>query len=878
MEPTDSNPSLSASRKGGGNDNRKSRRRLVRWVLWLLLVGIVLGIAFRLALPTLLQRGVAWGSRHYLGLPARVGAVHLSLWEGRAVFEDVGVAPLPDEVSPKAAAWHLPPLDAESAALHFGRITVAWSWSELFHKKVQVRELAVESPALRVMREADRMIDPLRHARPLAQPASKAAPKDGTSFPWPIEIQHFMASAFDIRILDAPTQKNLLEFSLESFGLDDISVRGADLGFGTMVVRGPVLRVWRDLLLTDPAFLGTSNSEPMAYRIRQIHIERAKFTWITKEGPLDVQMTLKTSGISAEQGARFPLDLTLEIGSGKVNLAGEGGILPPFFKGRLTWEGLSFPPLLLAAHPGLAAWLESADSSGDLNLSVNMGSASEAPGILVSGRTALDALRITNPDGSGESVGWERLETVIQEIFVPFVEEGKPFPVIRCRFDRIVLSSPRVRYTHPSPSLQTLLGQPSENSKGSAGKAGVPVDLRVDEFELKDGGIVAKDATVGATADIRDLEIALRGLRFPASTFDALALRASLPSAARLSIKGNLASGQVGHFVIGVEELDLPTWNPYAKPAGVSLDAGSVTLQTKLGLQGAVIQADSDIVLNMLDVSLRDPDLFSRQFGLPLDLALALLRDPAGNIRLTIPIRMDEKGSTVSMGAVIASALRAALIGAISSPLKLLGGAFGAIPTKGKSQAVAPTGGTPFAIAPIKCAAGNVEPEAVDRLDGFMKLLAERPNMGLVLRGRTSADDRPILATQLLIERVQSGKGLPEVSDAGFLARRRIQHYLAKRGKGAEATLEDKDRPLFDRYVAATEIPADRLDALANQRAERVRALLVARKIAPSRLTIGKPETGGEAGVGISFQATPHRSAPPGGKASANAQGREFGR
>ena len=86
-----------------------------------------------------------------------------------------------------------------------------------------------------------------------------------------------------------------------------------------------------------------------------------------------------------------------------------------------------------------------------------------------------------------------------------------------------------------------------------------------------------------------------------------------------------------------------------------------------------------------------------------------------------------------------------------------------------------------------------------------------------------------------------------------MLAQFRIKQFLSRRSKGKSASIWEKDQPLFNRYLAAVEIPEDRLDALAKLRAEKVREMLVAKGVNAGRLSIGNREAVGEAGVLISF-------------------------
>jgi len=245
-------------------------------------------------------------------------------------------------------------------------------------------------------------------------------------------------------------------------------------------------------------------------------------------------------------------------------------------------------------------------------------------------------------------------------------------------------------------------------------------------------------------------------------------------------------------------------------------------------------------VLHRLDLSSHDASAFEKQFGIPLDLALALLRDPGGNITLEIPVVVDEKGTRMGLATIVRGALRQALVGALSSPLKLVG-------------AVLPTGGSGEAsFAPLAALPGQAElaPGADERLPALAQLLADRPALGLRLRGRAGPADRPLVAEQILAERAAAGEDWPTVEGGGFLARRRVAQALEARGRGESALLSADDGALLARYAAAVQIPRERIEALAQRRAEAVRAALAsAHGIDPNRLPIGAAADEGEPAV-----------------------------
>ena len=913
---------------------RRRRRRRWPWVVLVLLIGLVAGL--RALLPFAVERGTAWGSRYYLGLPARIDNVDFALLDGVVVLEGVTLAAQPDGVAPNDAALEPPPLDIATALVHVGRIQTRLDWKSLRDRTVHLTELAIEAPAVRVTPEADGKIDPLRHAQPLApkstepEPAPEPPAADAPP-PWKVALDRFDLRAPNVLVLDPKGGEDLLAFSLEEFGLTDVSAQGTEFALGGVSIGGPVLRVRRDLVLaekpaaaaantgakavadpaagappassTDPAAgaapaadtaaapapdaAATAAATPAAaprakpgYRVAKVDIQRATFTWVTDQGPLEVTLALQASDINADEGKRFPLDLKLQIGEGNIHVAGDVGILPPSYTGKFEWNGLPIPRLLLASVPQFSTWLRAAKSSGDLQIDADPMGAKGPAATRVSGRLSFDALAVSDPKNNEITLGWQQLEVVMRDVYAPIPQAGKPLATTVAVLDSVKLIRPEIRYTRPSPQLDALLGinlsggatvggkpaaKPEKVEKPAAKPAAVkaakkeeagaapaaPLDLQIAKLQMTNGSVEALDKTVKpiTRTKIGGLALDASEVRFPATAAKGIHLQATLPKTAKLDVRGDLKPGNVGDFTLKLKQLELPVFNPYSSAAaGVTIDQGTASIETKLKMRGAKMEIDNHLVLNKLGVSMREPETFERSFGVPIDLALALLRDPQGDIALHIPVKMDEKGATIAMGAVIASALKAALVGAITAPLKMIGAVFG-------GDGVSAGG---MSIDPLPSLAGSPELDGdqTGRLDGLARMLSERPAMGLALRGRVGPEDRPIVAQQILVERWSSGAGLPELEDASFLARRRVGQALSKRAQGEAAELAPEDQALFDRYVAAVPVPDERLAALAKARAERVRQLLVEKGVAAGRVAVGDAEAESKPGVVIGFKAS----------------------
>lgn len=370
--------------------------------------------------------------------------------------------------------------------------------------------------------------------------------------------------------------------------------------------------------------------------------------------------------------------------------------------------------------------------------------------------------------------------------------------------------------------------------------------VAVATFVLDGQAVRFEDRTVEPPyrGRFRDVVARAEGLRFPERVARSLQATGTSADGGRFELVGQL-EGQTGRATLTLSRLALAPFNPYAtSTAGYRL-GGAASLKTDFRMRGPRYDAKNRITLHELAVSSQDPGDFERRFGIPLGVALALLRDPGGDIALSVPVAVDEKGARTGLGTIVAGALRQALVGALSSPLKMLGAAgsgLGGLFGGGR-------GGLP-AIASEPGARAPKDGQG-ERYEGLVRLLAERPQLVLRLHGRTGDADRPLLAQQILAERLAAGDGLPEIEDgAGFLARRRIARAIEARVAGAEAPLDPEDEALLARYLAAVEVPEGRLAALARARAEAVKAFAVSDfGIAADRLSIGDPAPPGDPGV-----------------------------
>ncbi|MBW1687851.1 MAG: DUF748 domain-containing protein [Deltaproteobacteria bacterium] len=361
--------------------------------------------------------------------------------------------------------------------------------------------------------------------------------------------------------------------------------------------------------------------------------------------------------------------------------------------------------------------------------------------------------------------------------------------------------------------------------------------------DVSGGVLELDDAAVSPPhhSEFRDITVQATDVSWPDVAFASLKASMLGPRDSEIALQGALEPAG-GDLEIEVKELPLPGYSPYAaEAAGYRLEAGTFSLDAEASIEGQTVTLDSDVHLRNLDVAEVHSGTFGKQFGMPLDLALALLRDPFGGIHLPVNGSFGpESGGGVSLAPIVAGVLQQALVGAVTSPIKGLGLL---IPGAGKRD-------DGMLLQPVAFAPGTLVPSSDSQLPGLVKLLEARPGLALVLRGRSGPEDDRYLATEILAEAAASDSELPSASaaEAGFLERRRLMGALEDHAKGDEQALSEldtEDAQLLDRWIAQVEVPASRREELARTRAKGLSDHLAnERGVDAKRVRVGDPMAG----------------------------------
>ncbi|HLB49760.1 MAG TPA: DUF748 domain-containing protein, partial [Anaerolineales bacterium] len=387
-----------------------------------------------------------------------------------------------------------------------------------------------------------------------------------------------------------------------------------------------------------------------------------------------------------------------------------------------------------------------------------------------------------------------------------------------------------------NPPAASASRQESRPAGADAPQATVrpPAEVSLDSLQLRGANLMLEDRTVKPVFNgkIAPLAIDARGIRWPELAVAQLRINGSTQRG-KISVSGALAHNK-GQFTVTTDDLALTPFNPYATTlAGYRIGKGKASVTTKVTIADGRYDARNALVLHDLNVHGAGGESgFQQTFGLPISMALALMRDPNGDIALDIPVQIDREGVRVGVWEVIRGAIKRAIIGALTAPLKLLGAVFGG---GGKVEAVAPTS---LVFRPGR---DELTPDGTQQAEQFAQLLSSRPALSATLSTAVSETDARWLSEQALrAEWDKEGffgklKDLPQRS-----ARNAVSRALEARAQDQEGKLDPEDAAALERWLNERPPPSEaQLQRLSEARLARVEQLLQARGVESRRLTRG---------------------------------------
>lgn len=283
-----------------------------------------------------------------------------------------------------------------------------------------------------------------------------------------------------------------------------------------------------------------------------------------------------------------------------------------------------------------------------------------------------------------------------------------------------------------------------------------PTAIRIDRVTLQGGAVNFTDNFIkpNYSAELSSIGGRVTGLSSATDTTADLDLRGEYDGAP-LTIAGKLnplAAKPSLDIKAEVHGVELTPMSPYSgKYAGYAIDKGKLSLFLAYKLDNDQLKADNRVFLDQLTFGERvdSPDATK----LPVTLAVALLKNRAGEIDVNLPISGSLKDPQFSVGGIIVQVIVNLIAKAVTAPFALLGSLFG--------------GGEELSYAAFDSGRASLGAETLKRLESLAKALDDRPGLDIEVTGRADPEKDPEGLRRAILEHKVKAQKLAQLVKAG---------------------------------------------------------------------------------------------------------------
>jgi hypothetical protein len=377
---------------------------------------------------------------------------------------------------------------------------------------------------------------------------------------------------------------------------------------------------------------------------------------------------------------------------------------------------------------------------------------------------------------------------------------------------------------------------------------GKPMAMRIGLITIRNGSANFADQSLrpNFATGLQEMNGTVKGLSSQTGSRAKVSLRGKVDRYAPATIEGEinpLAAQAYTDIALRFQNIELTTFTPYSgKFAGRRIDKGKLNLDLRYKLVDRELVGENKIVFDQLTLGQRveGPDVMN----LPLDLALAILKDSRGVIDVDLPVSGNIDDPEFGYGKIIWKALVNLIMKAVTAPFTLLASALG--------------GGEELGYVAFAPGAAEIASNEQEKLDKLARALADRPQLRVEVRGTISnAADRPVLAEAKVMQQVR-GVDIP-LQTPLTAAERRALISLYRKQFGEEAKppdntpAEEREARTVEaaraRLIEATAVTDDEVKVLARERGIAIGDYLVSRgEIPAERVFLADPNTGAASG------------------------------
>jgi Domain of Unknown Function (DUF748) len=415
-------------------------------------------------------------------------------------------------------------------------------------------------------------------------------------------------------------------------------------------------------------------------------------------------------------------------------------------------------------------------------------------------------------------------------------------------------------------NLQDIVRQPEGGAERATAQVAAkpektaPLPIRIGKVTLQGGTVNFSDFFIKPNYTVNVTKVAGRvtGLSSAADAVADLELRGSYASSAPVQVAGKLNPLAEKPFLdikAEVGGVDLVPFSPYSgKYAGYNIDKGKLSLNVAYKLENNQLAAENRLFIDQLTFGdkVESPDAT----GLPVNLAISLLKNNRGEIDLNLPISGSLDDPEFSVGGVIVQVIVNLFTKAVTSPFALLGSLVG--------------GGEELSNVEFGPGRATIDDAGRKRLEALAKALNERESLKLEITGRADPEADKEGIKRVAIENAAKAEKLKDMTkkegedvalDAVQLTASEYPVYLQRAYKEAKFPKPrnfigmQKELPVGEMeklMLANQQVSDDDVQQLALQRAQNTQSWLLDQgKVPAARVFLVEPKAdAGDKGKG----------------------------
>ncbi|ROZ76240.1 DUF748 domain-containing protein [Ramlibacter sp. WS9] len=493
----------------------------------------------------------------------------------------------------------------------------------------------------------------------------------------------------------------------------------------------------------------------------------------------EIALLLEGAGTDLKQPVKFDGSFALREGG---KLAAKGRIVPASGE---TQADVQVKQLALAPlQPLLAQFVRLNIAGGQVNAQGRLATGSgvaKSPTLRYVGALDVNGLVLNEDDGdlfaSWKSVAAPKLTATLgpQGVDIPELRVTGANAKLIIEDDRSFNAARLLVKPPAAPAPAAAASAPATPATGD------DLNIHVRRIRLQDAKLDFADLSLRPqfAAKIFELNGAINGLSSARDTRSQIELDGRVDEFGSARIRGELNPFALSNNTdvnVVFKNVDMVSASPYSmKFAGYRIAQGKISLDLGYKIRNSQLEGANQIVIDQLTLGERvdSPDALK----LPLELAIAILKDNDGRIDLGLPVSGDMNDPQFSYGAIVWKAIGNVLAKIVTSPFRALGGLLGVSGDKLES---------------IDFDAGSAKllPPEREKLKQMAQILAKRAQLKLAVPGHYS-----------------------ETADGAALRMRAVRLEVAKRaGLKLEAGEEPGPIDVNDRAVrkAMRELYAER--------------------------------------------------------------------